>query len=133
MIRSMILATLLWVAPAHAVWRAEMAQEFAPEDGRWLRNQHVPAGNGKGNSCCNEADGTYAQEDLRGDHYWVRYHFRYYRGDGTMAEGDTDWMPVPDDAVIHDPNRHGAPVVWYFFAGDPQHPQVRCYAPGAGL
>lgn len=126
-------ALLTLVRPTHATWRPEMAQQFTPEQKRWFGQQHVPGGPMKGNSCCSDADGTYAQEDIRGDHYWTRYHFRYYSGNGVAQEGDTDWVQVPDEAVIREPNRHGAPAVWYYFAGDKDHPVIRCYAPGVGI
>ena len=40
-------------------------------------------------------------------------------------------MPVPPDAVIYDPNRNGAPVVWWYIEYGGYH--IRCYAPGAGI
>jgi hypothetical protein len=123
---------LALVQPAFAIWRTEMAQEFTPQERDWFKQQLVPGGGSKGSRCCDESDGTFAQEDIRDGHYWTRYHYRYYSGVGVAREGDTDWVPVPDRAVIHEPNRHGAPAVWYFFAGGTE-PQIRCYAPGAGL
>lgn len=119
--------------PSHAEWRAEMAQEFTPDERRWFNEQVVPDGAAKGSRCCNTSDGTFAQEDIRGGHYWTKYHYRRYDSHGNrLDDGDTGWVEVPDKAVIHEPNRHGSPAVWYFFTGGPE-PSIRCYAPGAGL
>lgn len=81
----LFLATVL-AGPALAVLRPEMVQQFSPEERRWFRNQVIPGGPGKGNSCCS--------------------------------------------AVIHEPNRHGAPAVWY--RSEDGVPLIRCYAPGGG-
>ena len=80
-----------------------------------------------GAHCCNEADGVYAEEDIRNDRYWVRFD----ACDLAVGCRKVDWMPVPPDAVIYDPDRNGAPVVWWYIANDRY--QIRCYAPGAGI
>lgn len=129
---AVMMLTLLLLGLAYATWRPEMAQEFTPEERTWFNRQQVPAGPNKGTLCCNTADGTFAQEDIRNGHYWTRYHYRYYSGVGVAQEGDTDWVEVPDNTVIHEPNRHGSPAVWYHFVGGPT-PVIRCYSPGAGL
>jgi hypothetical protein len=44
---------------------------------------------------------------------------------------DSEWIAVPDEAVIAEPNRYGAAVVWpYKDAGGAT--QIRCFMPGAG-
>src|SRR2546423_136222 len=70
-----------------------------PKTRQWFRQQISPK---TGGSCCNEADGIYAEEDIRNGHYWTRW------------EGSGGWQQVPDDVVINDPNRNGAPVVWWY-------------------
>lgn len=46
------------------------------------------------------------------------------------SEETKDWMQVPDEVIIREPNRHGAPVVWWMIRdGDVA---IRCYAPGGG-
>lgn len=95
-----------------------------PELRKWFRNQTSPA---TGGNCCSEADGTYVEEDIRYDdagkgHYWIKFD---------KTEGQ--WMPVPDEIVIHDPNRNGAPVVWWFYDSDEARLGFRCYAPGGGV
>jgi hypothetical protein len=73
-----------------------------------------------GGLCCNEADGTYAEEDIRNGVYWTRFE---------LTGGE--WIAVPADVVIKDPNRNGAPVAWWYFQEGKL--QIRCYAPGVGV
>lgn len=45
--------------------------------------------------------------------------------------GNKEWIVVPDQAIVHDPNRFGAAVVWpYLDSGGAT--QIRCFLPGAG-
>jgi hypothetical protein len=89
----------------------------------WFRNQLSPR---TGGNCCSEADGAYAEEDIRAGDYWTRW---------PLSEGR--WYQVPDDVVIHDPNRNGAPVVWWYSEINPatgaNELKIRCYAPGGGV
>ena len=90
----------------------------------WFRSQRNP---NNGVYCCDEADGVYAEEDIRHDRYWVRFDAC------NLATGcaKTGWIAVPPDAVIYDPNRNGAPVVWWYIESNQY--RIRCYAPGAGI
>ena len=56
----------------------------------WFRSQKSPM---TGEHCCDEADGTYVEEDIREGHYWVRW--------STVGK----WQRVPDEVIIHGPNR----------------------------
>ena len=113
-----LLALLVLCAPA-------LARELYPgqysnvpaEVRQWFRSQKSPK---TGGLCCNEADGTYAEEDLRNGVYWTRFEF-------TKGE----WIPVPADVVIKDPNRNGAPVAWWYLKDGKV--EIRCYAPGGGV
>ena len=90
----------------------------------WFRNQRVP---GSTMLCCNEADGTYAEEDIRDGHYWTRFKIGYHQ---------VEWMQVPDEVVIHEPNRNGSAVVWYlahFANGNISSVTIRCFSPGGGV
>ncbi len=90
----------------------------SPETRQWFREQRSPK---TGGFCCSEADGSYVEEDIRGENYWIR-------SERTRGE----WMLVPPDVVIKDPNRNGEPVAWY--AEDEMGKlQIRCYAPGGGV
>jgi len=84
----------------------------------WFKSQKNP----KGEPCCSVADGTYAEEDVRGDYYWTRFQ---------TAFGITEWMPVPDSALIRGPNPNGSAVVWYYFQDG--KPVIRCFIPGGGV
>ena len=87
----------------------------APEVREWFRSQKSPK---TGGLCCNEADGIYAEEDIREGQYWARW-------------SEHDSQSVPQDVVIRDPNRHGAPVVWWYV--EQGETKIRCYAPGGGV
>jgi hypothetical protein len=61
-------------------------------------------------------DGRYANSpwDTKDGHYRVRL--------------DGEWVVVPTDAVITEPNRAGRTMVWpYYVQG---HPVIRCFLPG---
>ena len=101
-----MLALLVLCVPALARDNGQY-NSVAPEVRQWFRAQKSPK---TGGLCCNEADGT----------YWTRF-------ESTKGE----WIPVPADVVIKDPNRNGAPVAWWYFQGGKL--QIRCYAPGGGV
>ena len=79
----------------------------------WFRSQKSPM---TGEHCCDEADGTYVEEDIREGHYWVRW--------STVWQ----WQRVPDEVIIHGPNRVGLPVVWWHY--DHKGVRIRCFVPG---
>lgn len=118
-----LLMSLLVSSFMSATWKPEYAQ-LSPEMRQWYRDQKNPHTKVP---CCSEADGVQAREDIRGEHYWVRFEARGI---------DSDWMQVPDEAVIKGANRNGAPIVWYYFDNGMQtlaNLRVRCFIPGAGL
>jgi hypothetical protein len=86
---------------------------------QWFKSQRVPNGQFKGMLCCNEADGAYVEEDIREGHYWAR--------GGPFKE----FVPVPDEVVIPEGNRNGAPVLWTTYQNGV--PEILCYAPGGGV
>jgi hypothetical protein len=77
---------------------------------------------GKG-PCCADADGnviTDADWESINGHYRVR------------LEGQ--WIDVPDDAVIKEPNMYGPTIVWpinIWGANGKNTPMIRCFLPGA--
>jgi hypothetical protein len=89
-------------------------QNVDPKVRQWFREQKSPK---TGAICCNESDGTYAEEEIRDGHYWTRFE-----------QSNGNWILVPDEVVIHDTNRNGAPVVWWFYESGSL--RIRCYAPG---
>jgi hypothetical protein len=88
-----------------------------PKVKQWFREQKSPK---TGGYCCDESDGTYAEEDIRDGHYWTRFE-----------QSGGRWIPVPDEVVIHDSNRNGAPVAWWFRENGIL--LIRCYAPGGKM
>jgi hypothetical protein len=68
--------------------------------------------------CCSDADGFAISDpdwDSKDGHYRVRLN--------------GDWMTVPDDAVINEPNRAGRAMVWPVKGSIGI--SIRCFIPGA--
>jgi hypothetical protein len=136
MIRAVAVGLLLapTAGPGYAreLYPGQYAQ-VDPAIRQWFRDQKSPK---TGISCCTEADGTYAEEDISDGHYRTRFMWRFCFAK-ECHDLDSGWMDVPDDVVIHDPNRHGAPVVWWDRASGTDQAsakvRIRCYAPGSGL
>ena len=81
-----------------------LAKAYPHDDGRYANSPLKPwfdqLHSGKG-PCCSDADGALVADadwDSRDGHYRVR------------IEGQ--WIDVPDDAVIKEPNRDGRTIVW---------------------
>ena len=94
---------------------------IARDDGRYGNSALKPwfdsLKSGKG-LCCSDADGFAVSDpdwDSRDGHYRVR------------LEGE--WMVVPDDAVITEPNRVGRTMVWPMRG--PLGVSIRCFMPGS--
>ena len=74
----------------------------------------------KNGLCCAFADGVSVQDvdwDTQDGHYRVR------------IQGE--WLVVPDDAVVTEPNRFGPAVVWPY-TDRFGITRIRCFMPGAG-
>jgi hypothetical protein len=116
---------------AHAHWRPEYAQ-MNPLEQQWWKDQHNPTTK---INCCSNADGTYAEEDIRDGHYWTKFKYRVSGDSGAEVEKTSDWMEVPTDTILDTtPNIHGAPAVWWgvnYPTGGTPTPFIRCFAPGA--
>src|SRR5436189_5066054 len=95
-----VLALLFLCLPALARDNGQY-NSVSPEVRQWFRAQKSPK---TGGLCGNEADGAYAEEDIRDGRYWTRFE---------LTKGE--WIQVPEDVVIKDPNRNGAPVAWWYF------------------
>ena len=90
-------------------------QLVARDDGRFANSPLKPwfdrLASGKG-LCCSFADGFSVQDvdwDTQDGHYRVRIYGQ--------------WLVVPGDAVVTEPNRFGSAV---------GNTQIRCFMPGAG-
>jgi hypothetical protein len=97
-------------------WHQQIAEGKAPPAAWW---NSLASGRG---SCCSSFDGVKVEDvdwDTGGPN--GGYRVRLYG----------DWVLVPPDAVLTDPNRYGPAVVWPYKATD-DTTQIRCFLPGAG-
>lgn len=92
----------------------------ARDDGRYTNSPLKPwfdtLKSGKG-LCCSNADGVVISDpdwESRDGHYRVRL--------------DGEWIDVPDDAVITEPNRAGRTMVWPLRGA--LGTSIRCFLPG---
>jgi hypothetical protein len=98
-----------------------MCAAHARDDGRYANSPLKPwfesLQNKDGVQCCAVADGMALSDvdwDTQNGHYRVRI--------------DGQWVSVPDDRVVIQPNRLGRPMVWPQYIDG--HPIVRCFMPG---
>jgi hypothetical protein len=94
---------------------------IARDDGRYSGSPLKPwfdsLKSGKG-PCCSDADGVAISDpdwESKEGHYRVRL--------------DGEWMIVPDDAVITEPNRAGRAMVWPVKTS--LGTSIRCFLPGS--
>ncbi|MCK1497854.1 MULTISPECIES: hypothetical protein [unclassified Bradyrhizobium] len=67
--------------------------------------------------CCSDADGYFVADiDWESDHGHYRVRI------------NSEWVMVPDGAVITQPNKVGRTMVWNYYIDG--HPRVRCFLPG---
>ena len=92
-------------------------ESVSPDIRQWFRDQKSPM---TGALCCDEADGSQAQEDIRNGHYWTTWPARILH-----------LVSVPDEVVIKVANKIGHPLVWSYFENGQL--KIRCYAPGGGV
>src|ERR1700760_604948 len=79
----------------------------------WFESLHSGYG-----QCCSDADGyVVADPDWESDHG----HYRVLI--------DSEWVVVPDEALITEPNKIGRTMVWKHYIDG--HPRVRCFMPGS--
>jgi hypothetical protein len=93
----------------------------AHDDGRFVNSPLKPwfdsLRSKGGGACCSNADGLALSDvdwDTKDGHYRVRV--------------DGEWIDVPPDTVITEPNRAGRTMVWPFYLNG--RPVVRCFLPG---
>ena len=92
----------------------------ARDDGRYAHSPLKPwfdgLRSGKG-LCCSDADGFAVSDpdwESKDGHYRVRV--------------ENEWVDVPDDAVITEPNRYGRTMVWP--TKGTLGTSIRCFMPG---
>ena len=84
-----------------------------PDLNSWF--DHLASGKGL---CCSDVDGLVVSDvdwETKAGHYRVRF------------EGE--WLDVPDDAVITEPNRVGRTMVWPMWGT--VGISIRCFLPGS--
>ena len=108
---------------ALAFWLSGLVPAQTRDDGRYTNSplqawfDHLASGNGL---CCSFADGFKVENvdwDTEDGKYRVRLH--------------GEWIVVPDNALVTEPNRYGPAVVWPYMNADGAT-QIRCFLPGAG-
>jgi len=102
---------LLTAASAHDRHRADSQ---TPKMKEWFDTLK----SGKG-PCCSDADGSVVK-----DSDWEADDKGHYR-----VHINGQWMDVPDDAVLHQPNMYGRTMVWTGLYIDGKV-QIRCFIPG---
>ena len=109
--------------PSAAPPRGGSIVTLARDDGRYanspLKSWFDRLASGKG-LCCSFADGFKIEDvdwDTQDGHYRVRLN--------------GEWMAVPDNALVTEPNKFGPAVVWPYMSSDGSM-QIRCFLPGAG-
>lgn len=108
----------------HREWSQEAQNNPAIQ--RWWQDQRIPGGPQQGMNCCDEADGVFAEAEIRDDKWFVRFQIH----NGVQV----GWTEVPKEAVITTPNMYGSAVVWYgarYTNGNLIDIFVRCFIPGA--
>jgi hypothetical protein len=95
----------------------------ARDDGRYanspLKGWFDQLASGKG-LCCSFADG-FSVQDVDWDTQEGRYRVRLHG----------EWILVPENAVVTEPNKFGPAVVWPYMDSEGTT-QIRCFLPGAG-
>ena len=86
------------------------AYQLTVEQKAWFKRMR----DGIGIGCCDSADGYPGDYEMRKNQYWVHFN--------------SVWLPVPESAILRQPNPIGTAVAWFWeFDGDIQ---VRCFIPG---
>jgi len=105
-----VVAILIWPA-------------LARDDGRYANSDLKPWFDGlksQNGLCCSVADGVSVKDvdwEARDGRYRVRLN--------------GEWLDVPDDAVVTEPNRYGPAIVWPIVDATGKT-VVRCFIAGAG-
>lgn len=117
-----IVGSLLIVgAVAFTTWIASMTIAWPHDNGRYANDVLKPwfdsLASGKG-LCCSFTDGRKienAEWGTEDGHYWV------------VVDGQK--ITVPDEAIVHEPNRAGLAYVWPY-KGDAGETLIRCFLKG---
>ncbi|MCP3469352.1 hypothetical protein NLM33_03310 [Bradyrhizobium sp. CCGUVB1N3] len=96
---------------------------------KWFEKLH----DRKGDMCCDGSEAMHLSGidwDVNGSHYRVRVPTTPGGFERAMAGAnvETEWVYVPDEAVIDEPNRANVTLVWPLYG--PMGVSVRCFVPG---
>jgi hypothetical protein len=113
---SLACALALSALAAPSMHARDLDGRYAAQNGE-LHQWFESLRSGKG-PCCSDADGSAVSDvdwETASGHYRVRL--------------DGEWVPVPDEAVITEPNRIGRAMVWPIkgYLGV----SIRCFMPGS--
>ena len=107
-------------------WLSIVFPAYGKDDGRYanspLKSWFDSLRSGKG-PCCSDADGTALSDvdwETKGGNFRVRI--------------DGQWWDVPDEAVLHEPNRVGRTMVWPIYyrpSSESVRIEIRCFLPGS--
>lgn len=125
---------------------------WSRDDGRYADSPIKPwfdqLASKKGNQCCSFADGFKVENvDYDTDCYapamgaplLCQFRVRlcvdlkksYVDSNPELKTCRKDWVVVPDEALVIEPNKFGPPVVWPFATGQ-GGTMIRCFMPGSG-
>ncbi len=125
-----LVLTLIIILPPRAAYGHDHVR---PDLNNWyqsLRSDHGPCCDGPKTDALHLIEVDWETQDKGSSHYRVRiprngpdFH-RAIQGETV----ETEWVDVPDDAVIHEPNLAGETTVWplYGYMGN----TIRCFIPG---
>jgi hypothetical protein len=97
---------------------------------KWFETLH----DRKGDLCCDGSEAMHLSEvdwEIVASHYRVRVPTTPEGFERAMAGAtnvETEWVYVPDEAVIDEPNRANVTLVWPLYG--PMDVSVRCFIPG---
>ena len=108
-----IISLAMLVVDSEARDRGQFAKS-TPEMKKWFDGLKSEIG-----SCCSDADGTALSEvdwESNNGHYRVRLNGQ--------------WIDVPDNALVTEPNLTGRTMVWLMPQIDGDTIRIRCFMPG---
>ena len=108
-----IISLAMLVVDSEARDRGQSAKS-TPEMKQWFDGLKSEIG-----SCCSDADGTTLSEvdwESNNGHYRVRLNGQ--------------WIDVPDNALVTEPNLTGRTMVWLMPQIDSDTIKIRCFMPG---
>lgn len=99
----------------------------------------------KSGPCCDGSDALHlrdvewATQNKKESHYRVLVPktaelYRAASKGQDIKKDDTEWVDVPDDALVTDPNLDRSTLVWVWYSSGFQmtdEPHIRCFMPGA--